>query len=272
MIDEGRALFLQIAEGVEDSIIDGTLAEEAQAPSTNELAAFYRINPATAAKGVNMLVDKGVLYKRRGIGMFVAPGARELLLAERRTAFADRFVEPLLAEARKLGLDADDLSRLILRSREHPRSIRHHGRSITMTNVIEVQRPHQALPRRRSRSTTSSFTIEKDTIYGLLGRNGAGKTTVMSILTAQNFATSGDVRVFGEHPYENARVLSRMCFVRESQKYPDDAKPAHAFRSARLFFPNWDEELRRAARRRLPAAAEHDASRSSRAASSRRSA
>jgi GntR family transcriptional regulator len=119
VIEEGRALFLQIAEGVEDSIIDGTLDEEAQAPSTNELAAFFRINPATAAKGVNMLVEKGVLYKRRGIGMFVAPGARERLLAERRSAFADRFVEPLLVEARKLGLGADDLSRLIL---EHARA------------------------------------------------------------------------------------------------------------------------------------------------------
>ena len=114
MIEEGRALFLQIAEGVEDSIIDGSLAEEAQAPSTNELAAFFRINPATAAKGVTMLVEKGVLYKRRGIGMFVAPGAREMLLAERRTVFSERFVEPLLAEARKLGLGPDDLSRLIL--------------------------------------------------------------------------------------------------------------------------------------------------------------
>ena len=113
MIEEGRALFLQIAESVEDSIIDGSLAVEAQAPSTNELAAFYRINPATAAKGVNMLVDKGVLYQRRGVGMFVAPGARDLLLAERRTVFADRFVEPLLAEARKLGLGSDDLARLI---------------------------------------------------------------------------------------------------------------------------------------------------------------
>ncbi|MGU3643517.1 ABC transporter ATP-binding protein [Microbacterium sp. C23T] len=88
-----------------------------------------------------------------------------------------------------------------------------------------------------------SFTIEKDTIYGLLGRNGAGKTTVMSILTAQNFATSGDVRVFGMQPYENVKVLSRMCFVRESQKYPDDALPKHAFGAAKLFFPHWDDEL-----------------------------
>lgn len=113
MIDEGRPLFLQIAEHIEDSIVDGSLAEEAQAPSTNELAAFYRINPATAAKGVAMLTDKGVLYKRRGIGMFVADGARSLLLTERRSAFADRYITPLLAEARTLGLDADDLAALL---------------------------------------------------------------------------------------------------------------------------------------------------------------
>lgn len=113
MIEEGRALFLQIAESVEDSIVDGSLAEEARAPSTNELAAFYRINPATAAKGIAMLVDKGVLYKRRGIGMFVAPGARDMLLGERRASFTDRFIEPLLAEAHKLGLGPDDLALLI---------------------------------------------------------------------------------------------------------------------------------------------------------------
>lgn len=113
MIDDGKPLFLQIAERVEDEIVDGTLAEESQAPSTNELAAFHRINPATAAKGVNMLVEKGVLYKRRGIGMFVAPGARELLLAERRAAFTDGFVRPLLVEARRIGLSPDDVRALI---------------------------------------------------------------------------------------------------------------------------------------------------------------
>lgn len=113
MIEEGRALFLQIAESIEDSIVDGSLPEEGQAPSTNELAAFYRINPATAAKGVSMLVDKEILYKRRGIGMFVNTGARERLRTERRNAFADRFVEPLLSEARTLGLSADDLAELI---------------------------------------------------------------------------------------------------------------------------------------------------------------
>ncbi|GAA1977598.1 ABC transporter ATP-binding protein [Microbacterium pumilum] len=111
-----------------------------------------------------------------------------------------------------------------------------------MTGVIEVtnltKRYRDALAVDRV-----SFTIEKDTIYGLLGRNGAGKTTVMSILTAQNFATSGEMRVFGQQPYENTKVLQRMCFVRESQKYPDDAKPSHALATARLFFPNWDQQL-----------------------------
>lgn len=116
MIEEGKPLFVQIAERIEDSIVDGSLAEQAQAPSTNELAAFYRINPATAAKGVAMLVDKDVLVKRRGIGMFVAEGARDLLLRERRDAFSERYVAPLIAEARKIGLGPDDLAALI---REH---------------------------------------------------------------------------------------------------------------------------------------------------------
>ncbi len=120
MVEEGRPLFLQIAESVEDSIIDGSLSEADQAPSTNELAAFHRINPATAAKGIAMLTDKGVLIKRRGIGMFVADGARELLLTERRTAFADRYLDPLLAEARKLGLGPDDLARLLAERAENP--------------------------------------------------------------------------------------------------------------------------------------------------------
>ena len=113
MIEEGRALFLQIAESIEDQIVDGSLAEESQAPSANELAAFYRINPATAAKGVSMLVEKGVLYKRRGIGMFVAPGSRDRVLETRRGVFSDRYLEPLLAEARRLGLGPDDLVALI---------------------------------------------------------------------------------------------------------------------------------------------------------------
>lgn len=113
MIEEGKALFLQIAEQIEDSILDGSLEEESKAPSTNELAAFYRINPATAAKGVAMLTEKGVLYKQRGIGMFVATGARATLLTERRSAFADRYIDPLLAEARTLGLGAEDLAALL---------------------------------------------------------------------------------------------------------------------------------------------------------------
>lgn len=113
MIEEGKALFIQIAEQIEDQILDGSLEEESKAPSTNELAAFYRINPATAAKGVAMLTDKGVLYKQRGIGMFVATGARQTLLTERRSAFADRYIDPLLTEARTLGLGTDDLAALL---------------------------------------------------------------------------------------------------------------------------------------------------------------
>lgn len=88
-----------------------------------------------------------------------------------------------------------------------------------------------------------TFDLPEHTICGLFGRNSAGKTTLMSILTAQNFATSGEARIFGEDPYENTRVLPRICFVRESQRYPEDSVPAHAFAMAGLFFPNWDQDF-----------------------------
>ena len=116
MIDDSRPIFQQIAERVEGDILDETLKEESQVPSTNEFAAFYRINPATAAKGINLLVDEGILYKRRGIGMFVAPGAREAVLTKRREQFYEQYVRPLTIEARKLGIDGAQLAGLIQRS------------------------------------------------------------------------------------------------------------------------------------------------------------
>ena len=113
VLDEGTPLFLQIAQRLAADIVEGSLVEGARVPSTNEFAAFYRINPATAAKGVSLLVDKRILYKRRGIGMFVATGARTRLLAERESTFTDNFVEPLLAEAAKLGLSVDTVVDLV---------------------------------------------------------------------------------------------------------------------------------------------------------------
>ena len=112
-MDESRPIFMQIAEQVENDIIAGSLAEEAQVPSINEFATFYRINPATALKGIGLLVDAEVLYKKRGIGMFVSSGARERLLNQRRDQFAADYVRPLVAEASKLGITAAELSDMI---------------------------------------------------------------------------------------------------------------------------------------------------------------
>lgn len=88
-----------------------------------------------------------------------------------------------------------------------------------------------------------SFAVEEGTICGLLGRNGAGKTTLMQLLTGQDFATSGSIRVFGESPVENARVLQNVCFIKESQKYPDDFRVKHVMKSAPWFFRNWDADF-----------------------------
>jgi GntR family transcriptional regulator len=112
-LDEGGPLFAQVAERLAGEIADGGLAEGGRVPSTNELAAFYRINPATAAKGINVLTDDGLIEKRRGIGMFVAEGARARLLARRRAEFTERYVERMLTEATRLGIDPDELIALI---------------------------------------------------------------------------------------------------------------------------------------------------------------
>jgi ABC-2 type transport system ATP-binding protein len=111
-----------------------------------------------------------------------------------------------------------------------------------MSSIIEAT----DLTKRFSKVTAvdnASFRIEENTITGLLGRNGAGKTTMMQLLTGQEFATSGSIRVFGETPVENSRVLSNVCFIKESQKYPEDFKAKHVFRSAPWFFPQWDAEF-----------------------------
>ncbi|MCD9024123.1 ABC transporter ATP-binding protein [Cohnella silvisoli] len=88
-----------------------------------------------------------------------------------------------------------------------------------------------------------SFTLEDGKIYGLLGRNGAGKTTIMHMITAQLFATSGQLKVFGEEPFENNRVLRQTCFIKESQKYPDNFRVVDVLNVSPLFFPNWDREF-----------------------------
>lgn len=110
---EGRPIFLALADEIEDGILAGTYAEDAAVPSTNELALHRRINPATAGRALSELVDRGVVVKRRGIGMFVAVGAREALRARRRAAFSETFLSPLLAEAARLGLSGEDLVALI---------------------------------------------------------------------------------------------------------------------------------------------------------------
>jgi DNA-binding transcriptional regulator YhcF (GntR family) len=113
VIDDSRPIFVQIAERIAGDILEGSLAEEAQVPSTNEMAAFYRINPATVAKGMAELVAAGVLYKKRGIGMFVSTGARRRLRTERQEAFVEQYVTPLIHEAANLGISPADLRRMI---------------------------------------------------------------------------------------------------------------------------------------------------------------
>ena len=113
LLSQDKSIYLQLSEMIETDILRGILLEEERVPSTNELAKLYTINPATAAKGINLLVDEGILYKKRGIGMFVAKGAKEQIIARRRDAFYENYVKALLEEAKSLGISSDQLIEMI---------------------------------------------------------------------------------------------------------------------------------------------------------------
>ncbi|RED63789.1 GntR family transcriptional regulator [Cohnella lupini] len=114
-MDDSRPIFLQIAERIENDIIEGRLPEESQVPSTNQFASFYQINPATVMKGVNLLVDQEILYKKRGIGMFVATGVRAKIMDKRKEQFYEQYIVSMVKEAEKLGITADQLTEMIKR-------------------------------------------------------------------------------------------------------------------------------------------------------------
>lgn len=118
MLTQEKSIYLQIAEMIETDILRGILLEEERVPSTNEIAKQCTINPATAAKGVNILVEEGILYKKRGIGMFVAEGAKEAILMGRRSAFYENYIKKLLQEAKSIGLDQEEVIALIRENAE----------------------------------------------------------------------------------------------------------------------------------------------------------
>lgn len=110
-----KPIFIQIKDGIEDAVLQGIYKEGEQIPSITELALRYQINPATALKGINILVENNIVYKKRGIGMFVCDGAVERLLEDRRNAFYDKYITTLVSEARRLGLSSDNIKEMIER-------------------------------------------------------------------------------------------------------------------------------------------------------------
>jgi len=117
-LNDQSLIYLQIAQMLEDDILRGIYREEEQVPSTNELARGYNINPATAGKGINLLVAEGILYKKRGIGMFVAPGAEERVREKRKAVFYDSYVKPLVKEGASLSLTGEELLAMVRRAIE----------------------------------------------------------------------------------------------------------------------------------------------------------
>ena len=113
-----KPIFQQIKEGIEDAILSGAFPEGSQIPSITEFSVTYKINPATALKGINLLVDEKIVYKKRGVGMFVCDGATEKLTENRKNEFFEKYVESLVSEAKRLKLTAKDITVMIERGFE----------------------------------------------------------------------------------------------------------------------------------------------------------
>ncbi|MGF7058384.1 GntR family transcriptional regulator [Brassicibacter mesophilus] len=104
-----KSIYIQIAEKIENDILNNNLAENEQVPSTNQFSQIFQINPATAAKGINILVDEGILYKKRGIGMFVSEGAKEMILKKRQKIFFDQTIPEIILESERLEITREEL-------------------------------------------------------------------------------------------------------------------------------------------------------------------
>lgn len=113
ILTQEKSIYLQISEMIENDILRDILLEEEKVPSTNELAKLYSINPATAAKGINILVDAGIVYKKRGIGMFVSTGAKEKIKNTRKEQFYDNYIKRIVDEAKSLGITKEELVKMI---------------------------------------------------------------------------------------------------------------------------------------------------------------
>ena len=229
VLDDGAPIFSQVAERLAEEIAVGALAEGEQVPSTNELAAYYRINPATAAKGINVLTDDGSGGE--------AAGHRHVRVRRRPRTSARRppqaFRRTLCRPDGRRGQPARDRGRRV--GGDGPESEPCTGRYEGMTPTISTT----GLTRRyRGQLALDEVTLdfEGPSITGLLGRNGAGKSTLMRIIAAQEFASAGTVQVFGASPVENDAVLRRMVLVREDQVFPD-IKVRQALRVASWFYP-----------------------------------
>ena len=123
LLNQEKSIYIQIKEKNETDILRDILLEEERVPSTNELAKLYAINPATAAKGVNLLVDEGILYKKRGIGMFVAEGAKKTIQKRRRENFFETYIQGMLTEAASLGITKEDLIDMITTERGNQQEV-----------------------------------------------------------------------------------------------------------------------------------------------------
>ena len=220
-----KPIFIQIAEQLEDSIFTKVFPEETKIPSTNELSSLLNINPHTVLKGMNLLVDEEIIYKKRGLGMFVKKGAVNKILLKRQSQFYEQYVAALIQEASKLHMKKEEIISLIERGFEHEQ--------IQIKNITKKYNNLTALD-------DVSFSFEFGKIYGLLGRNGAGKSTLINIIANRIFADEGMILVDDIPAKENMQVHEKVFCMSEADLYDKDLKIKEHFRWINRFYDCFD--------------------------------
>lgn len=226
-----KPIFIQIADWVEDEIIKKTIKEGDQIPSTNQFAAQFQINPATAGKGINRLVEDGIIYKKRGIGMFVEEGAFQRVQTKRRKRFETEVVAMMLEEAKKIGIDKKELIEMIEKQQKGEQEMA----KLEARNVTKRFKKNTAVD-------GLNVTFETGRVYGLLGRNSAGKTTLLKLLTTQYLPDSGEVIYEKEAVYENHTALEKLCLFQDEVPAFGTSRIKHLLKMGKSFYKNWSDD------------------------------
>ena len=221
--NDSQPIYRQLRDRVVAMILDGVLKEGDPLPSVRNVAAEYRVNPLTVLKGYQQLVDEGLVESKRGLGMFINAGARNLLLQGERQKFLGEEWPRVYATIQRLGLKPEELLDADAVSSDGAQSKT--AKSKPRRRSAEAMACIEARGLRKAFGTTIALDgidlrVEEGRILGLIGPNGAGKTTALNAILGLT-PYQGELRVLGRDPWtERDQLMRDVCFIADVAVLP----------------------------------------------------